>query len=87
VAIYLQRQLRGSKLEEIGEEFGIRIYNTVSTIIERTKKEAIKNRKLRKRIEQLRQEMEMSQEQTPFTNVFTFFIGFRLSLPSSSAQR
>ena len=64
VAIYLQRQLRGSKLEEIGEEFGIGSYSTVSTIIERTKKEAIKNRRLRRRIEQLRHELEMSQEQT-----------------------
>jgi chromosomal replication initiation ATPase DnaA len=64
VAIYLQRQLRGSTLEEIGEEFGIRSYSTVSTIIERTKKEAVKNRRLRKRIEQLRHELEMSQEQT-----------------------
>jgi len=64
VAIYLQRQLGGSKLEEIGEEFGIGSYSTVSTIIERTKKEVIKNRRLRRRIEQLRHELEMSQEQT-----------------------
>jgi REP element-mobilizing transposase RayT len=64
VAIYLQRQVSGSKLEEIGEEFGIGSYSTVSTIIERTKKEAIKNRRLRGRIEQLKHELEMSQEQT-----------------------
>ncbi len=64
VAIYLQRQLRGSKLEEIGEEYGIRGYSTVSTIIERTKNEMVKNRRLRKHIEQLRHELEMRQEQT-----------------------
>ena len=64
VAIYLQRPLRGSKLEEIGEEFGIGSYSTVSTIMEKTKKEAIKNRRLRRRIEQLRHALEMSQEQT-----------------------
>ena len=64
VVIYLHRQLRGSKLEEIGEEYGIGSCSTVSTIIERTKKEVIKNRRLRRRIEQVRHELEMSQEQT-----------------------
>lgn len=58
--------LRGARQEEIGEEFGIGSYSTVSAIIERTKNEIVKNRKLRRHIEQLRHELEMSQKQTPF---------------------
>jgi hypothetical protein len=54
-------QLRGCKQEEIGEEFGIGSYSTVNTIIERTKNKIVKNRKLRRHIEQLRHELEMSQ--------------------------
>ena len=61
-AIYLLRQLTGSKLREIGTEFGISSYSTVSTIIERTRNEVPKNRRLRKRIEQLRPKLVLSQE-------------------------
>jgi chromosomal replication initiation ATPase DnaA len=43
-AIYLLRQLRGSKLEEIGREFGLGNYSTVRTIIERARKDMAKNR-------------------------------------------
>ena len=39
-AIYLLRQLRGVKLDKIGREFGLTNYSTVSTIIERTKKQS-----------------------------------------------
>jgi hypothetical protein len=39
--------------------------SAVSTVIERTKNEIIKNRKLRRHIEQLRHELEMSQETPP----------------------
>jgi len=65
VVIYLLRQIRGSKLKEIGTEFDISSYSTVSTIIERTRNEIHKNRRLRKRIEQLRSELVLSQEQIP----------------------
>jgi chromosomal replication initiation ATPase DnaA len=70
VAIYLLTQLRGSKLKEIGTEFGISSYSTVSTIIERARNEIPGNRRLRKRIEQLRSELVLSQEQTLMT--FTY---------------
>jgi len=53
-----------SKLEGIAREFGINRYSTVSTIIEKTRNEVVKKRILRRRIEQLRHELEMSQEQT-----------------------
>ena len=64
IAIYLMRHLMGRKLEEIGREFGINNYSSVSTIIERTKKKATHDRKLRKRIEKLKIDLKVSQEQT-----------------------
>ena len=63
-AIYLMRHLMGSKLEEIGREFGINNYSSVSTVIERTKQKATHDRKLRKRIEKLKIDLKVSQEQT-----------------------
>ena len=65
IAIYLLRQLRGSKLDEIGSEFGLRNYSTVSTIIERTKNRVASDRRLKKRIEKLKHDLKVSQEQTP----------------------
>jgi len=64
LAIYLMLQLMGSKLEEIGGEFGINSYSSVSTVIERTKQKAITDRKFRKRIEKLKLDLKVSQEQT-----------------------
>ena len=63
-AIYLMRHLMGSKLEEIGREFGINNYSSVSTVIERTKQKTTDDRKLRKRIEKLKIDLKVSQEQT-----------------------
>jgi putative transposase len=63
-AIYLMRQLTGSKLEEIGREFCINNYSSVSTVIERTKQKAITDRKFRKRIQNLKLDLMVSQEQT-----------------------
>ena len=47
VAIFLLRNLKGSKLDEIGREFDINKYSSVSTIIVRTKQRAIKDRKFK----------------------------------------
>ena len=63
-AIYLLRQLRGVKLDEICREFGLTNYSTVSTIIERTKNRVAGDRRLKKRIEQLKHDLKVSQEQT-----------------------
>ena len=63
-AIYLMRQLMGSKLEAVGREFGINNYSSVSTVIERTKQKAVADRILRKRIEKLKLDLKVSQEQT-----------------------
>ena len=64
VAIFLLRNLKGSKLDEIGREFDIDKYSSVSTIIERTKQRAIKDHKFKKRIEEFKLDLKMSQEQT-----------------------
>lgn len=64
VAIYLLRQLRGEKLDEIGKEFKMGSYSSVSTVIQRMKREISRNRKLRKRVKQLEEKLYMSQEQT-----------------------
>lgn len=64
IAIFLVRHLKGSKLDEIGREFDIRKYSSVSTIIERTKQRAIKDRKFKKRIEEIKLDLKVSQEQT-----------------------
>jgi chromosomal replication initiation ATPase DnaA len=37
VAIYLARKVRGERLKEIGEAFGIGRYSTVSSAVQRTK--------------------------------------------------
>jgi putative transposase len=64
IAIYLVRQLRGSKLEEIGREFSLNNYSTVSTIIERTKTKMVNDRRFNKRIELMKNDLKVSQEQT-----------------------
>jgi chromosomal replication initiation ATPase DnaA len=64
MAIYLTRLLRGDTLEEIGREFKIAKYSSVSSIIERMKAMIEKDRRLRKRAVELRKEINMSQEQT-----------------------
>lgn len=64
VAIYLMRHLRGDSLEEIGREFEVAKYSSVSSVIERTKAMIAKDRKLRRRVEELKKEINMSQEQT-----------------------
>jgi putative transposase len=63
-AIFLMRNLMGSKLVEIGQEFGINNYSSVSTVIERTKQRAFSDRKFRKRIEKVKSDLKVSQEQT-----------------------
>ena len=63
VAIYLFRRLRGDRLDEIGKEFGMEEYSSVSSVIQRMKTEISTNRKLRKRVSELEATLQMSQEQ------------------------
>jgi REP element-mobilizing transposase RayT len=64
VAIYLTRRLRGDSLKEIGEQFRINKYSSVSSVIERLKTRIAEDRKLRKRIESIVLTLSKSQEQT-----------------------
>lgn len=50
VAIYLMRRLRRDRLKQIGEQFQMERYSSVSSAIERMKQELKKDRKLNERI-------------------------------------
>jgi putative transposase len=63
-AIYLTRIMRGSNLREIGKEFDVGSYSTVSTIIDRIKNKIVKDKKLNGLMEQLRDDLNMSQLKT-----------------------
>jgi REP element-mobilizing transposase RayT len=63
-AIYLVRYLRGDSLKEIGKAFEIGKYSTVSSVIERVKKEIRKDISFNKRVEQLISKLAKSQRQT-----------------------
>ena len=57
VAIYLMRRLRNDTLKQVGEQFGIENYSTVSSIVERVKPMMKADRGLKKRIENLTESM------------------------------
>jgi REP-associated tyrosine transposase len=64
VAVFLVRRLRGEKLEEIGRQFGIAKYSSVSSAIEKMKREISVNRKLRLRVKDIEKTLLNSQQQT-----------------------
>ncbi len=64
VAIYLVRRIRGDSLKDIGVEFGMKKYSSVSSVIERMKGELSKNSNMRKRVEKYETSIRKSQEQT-----------------------
>ena len=49
VAVYLIRQLRNDTLKKVGEQFGIEKYSTVSSIVEKVKREMRTDKGLKKR--------------------------------------
>jgi putative transposase len=61
VAIYLSRRINGERLKEIGREFGIKKYSSVSSIIERMKSEILKSRDLKARVKRLEAVLIKSQ--------------------------
>ncbi|MBL7174376.1 MAG: hypothetical protein ISS66_01000 [Desulfobacteraceae bacterium] len=63
VAIFLMRRLRGEKLEEIGRQFGIAKYSSVSSAIERMKREISVDRRLKARVKSIEKILENSQQQ------------------------
>jgi putative transposase len=64
MAIYLTRYLRGSNLTEIGKEFNVGSYSTVSTIIDRMKDKIARDRRVSTLVEQLKDDINMSQLKT-----------------------
>ncbi len=53
-AIYLTRLLRRDSLKEIGKEFKIFNYSSVSSIVEKMKASIVSNKKLKKQVEKIR---------------------------------
>ena len=63
VAIFLMRRLRGEKLEEIGRQFGIAKYSSVSSAIEKMKRDISVDRRIKARVESIEKILENSQQQ------------------------
>jgi chromosomal replication initiation ATPase DnaA len=61
VAIYLCRRLRADRLDEICQEFGMKRYSTASSVLERVKVHQSRDRRFRKRVEELRIMLTKSQ--------------------------
>jgi REP element-mobilizing transposase RayT len=64
VAIYLHRRLRGDSLKQIAEQFQMKKYSSVSSVIERIKAEIENDRRLYSNIENLISALTKSQKQT-----------------------
>jgi len=64
VAILLTRRLTRNSLKEIGLQFGMEKYSSISSIIERMKKRVLKDRNLKKRMDRVADGVNKSQEQT-----------------------
>lgn len=64
VAIYLTRRLRGDSLKQIGEQFQMQKYSSVSSVIERMKSAMDRDIKLKNRVESMVYALSKSQEQT-----------------------
>jgi hypothetical protein len=64
VAIYLARKCSGLALGEIGKEFGLEKYSSVSSIVTRTENQLSKNKKLQNRVKKIRRKMDKSQAKT-----------------------
>jgi len=64
MAIYLTRYLRGDSLADIGREFGIARYSSVSSAVERMKKELSRDPHINERMERIKTIVSKSQEQT-----------------------
>lgn len=64
VAMYLSRRLRGDRLKEIGNGFGLGKYSSVSSVVERVKVLIARDKILRERVDHLISMIVKSQEQT-----------------------
>jgi chromosomal replication initiation ATPase DnaA len=64
VAIYLARKRCGLRLEEIGREFGIEKYSSVSSIVTRTERQLSQNILLQQRVERIELGFNKGQAKT-----------------------
>ncbi len=64
LSIYLARKHSGLKLSEIGIEFGLEKYSSVSSIVIRTEQMISQDKKLKKRVEKIRSMLDKSQAKT-----------------------
>jgi len=64
VAVYLARKRCGLRLDEIGQEFELLKYSSVSSIVTRTEKQLLQNKQFRNRIEEINQTLNKSQAKT-----------------------
>ena len=64
VAIYLTRRLRGDSLNQIGDQFQVNKYSSVSSVIERVKVLLTEDPRLKDTVEKLSNRLSKSQEQT-----------------------
>jgi hypothetical protein len=64
VAIFLTRKLRRDSLEEIAHQFQMKKYSSISSVIERMKKQILADRNLKKRVDKMADRAGKSQEQT-----------------------
>jgi len=64
VAIYLTRKLRRDSLKEVGFRFQMEKYSSVSSIIERMKKQILADKNFKKRVAEVANKVGKSQEQT-----------------------
>ena len=59
--MYVLRCLRGDNLEEIGREFNITRFSSVSSVVERMRGKISDDRQLRRRVEEIKTAIYMSQ--------------------------
>ncbi|MDR4504915.1 MAG: transposase [Candidatus Scalindua sp.] len=64
IAIYLTRYMRRDSLKEIGKEFKVVKYSSVSSIIESVKSNLISNKKLKKHVDNIKRDLQLSYRQT-----------------------
>lgn len=64
IAIYLARKHSGLRLEEIGKEFGLKKYSSVSSIVVRTEHRLSQDNWSRKQVEGVRRQLQKSQAKT-----------------------
>lgn len=64
VAIYLQRIFCGQTLAEVGNDYGIACYSTVSSAFERVKSRLLMDRKLKRKVSSIENKLDKGQRQT-----------------------